>query len=160
MCRRRVLLGLGALILLGAAAWVTTSLLPTKQKHNITEDGYERIKKGMTLAEVEAIMGGPAGNYTNGQYDRGFAIAGGAAYYPLNEENPPRVEEWIGEERRVGVVIYRDQVLTKYWGEVYPVEATILDRIRKLNDRAGLCSCSLSSSDHAPCRIGLAVSLA
>jgi hypothetical protein len=29
-----------------------------------------------------------------------------------------------------------------------------------LNDRAGLCSCSLSSSDHAPCRIGLAVSLA
>ena len=39
-------------------------------------------------------------------------------------------------------------------------EANWLVAVLSLNDRAGLCSCSLSSSDHAPCRIGLAVSLA
>jgi hypothetical protein len=37
---------------------------------------------------------------------------------------------------------------------------TNVESRERLNDRAGLCSCSLSSSDHAPCRIGLAVSLA
>src|SRR6516225_1561263 len=37
-------------------------------------------------------------------------------------------------------------------------EANWLVAVLSLNDRAGLCSCSLSSSDHAPCRIGLAVS--
>src|SRR5262245_24893379 len=132
MSRRRVLLGLAALALLGAAASVTIPLLPTRRSHNITEDGYEQIKEGMTLAEVEAIMGGPADNYTSGRYDRKIGIAGGAAYYPLDEENPARDAQWIGEERWVGVVIYRDRVLTKYWGEVYRVEITILDRIGKL----------------------------
>jgi hypothetical protein len=41
-----------------------------------------------------------------------------------------------------------------------PDPSTGGNRVLDLNDRAGLCSCSLSSSDHAPCRIGLAVSLA
>lgn len=132
MCQGRVLLGIGALALLGTTAAVTIALLSTKHQHNITEDGYEQIKEGMTLAEVEAIIGGPAGNYTGGRHEGRIGIVGGAAYYPLDEENPARDEQWIGEERWVGVVMYRDRVLTKYWGEVYRVESTILDRIRKL----------------------------
>ena len=58
--RRRLLL-LGGLILFTATAaliWVLTRPNPQMDR-----DHYDQIKDGMTLAEVEAIIGTPPGNY-------------------------------------------------------------------------------------------------
>ena len=67
MRRRRLLLGSGALALLGLAGMlVVTQLL--RAGPAITPASYERIREGMTEAEVEAVLGGPPGDYTNGRY--------------------------------------------------------------------------------------------
>ncbi len=62
MRKRKLLLGslAGALVLTGVAAFV---LWPRPRR--ITEENFARIKQGMTLAEVEAILG-PPGDYTTG----------------------------------------------------------------------------------------------
>jgi hypothetical protein len=55
--RRLLLLALSvAVVLLGVGAW---ALWPQWPCTAITRDNAERIQVGMTLAEVEAILGGP-----------------------------------------------------------------------------------------------------
>jgi hypothetical protein len=62
MTRRRLLLFAlpAALVLLGACAWVVWPCA------SITQENAERIQSGMTLAEVEVILGGPARQDTTG----------------------------------------------------------------------------------------------
>jgi hypothetical protein len=56
MRRRRLLLAAGALALLAVvAAW--TWLLVPRPGPGVTRANYERIREGMPLAEVEAIVG-------------------------------------------------------------------------------------------------------
>jgi hypothetical protein len=61
--RRLLLVGLGALALLGCGliVWLTYP------RHRLNQASYERIEVGMTLEEVEAILGGPAADYTGGR---------------------------------------------------------------------------------------------
>jgi hypothetical protein len=54
MPRRRLLLGAGALALLGLAAW-TWLLVPPDP---ISPEGAARIREGMTIEEVEGVLGG------------------------------------------------------------------------------------------------------
>jgi hypothetical protein len=60
--RRRTLLaavaGLAVLVAVGV-------FMPWPQQHRITRENFERIHKGMTHADVEAILG-PAGDYSSG----------------------------------------------------------------------------------------------
>ncbi len=65
MTRRRLLLTLGAaLAVLVAAGAVWWAGLP---RPGITEANGARIKPGMRMKEVEAILGGPPGGYIAGQ---------------------------------------------------------------------------------------------
>ena len=60
--RSRVLvLGLvvAVLGLVGSACWWWLFALP----RGVNRDGFERIRVGMTLQDVEAILGGPSGHY-------------------------------------------------------------------------------------------------
>jgi hypothetical protein len=62
MTRRKKLLSFG--ISAGLVVVVYFAFRTSAPKHNINGASFEKIKQGMTLAEVEAILGGPAGDYT------------------------------------------------------------------------------------------------
>jgi hypothetical protein len=62
MKRKRLLVVLFALVALAVAGTVAV-LWP---RPRVTKESYERIKLGMTRGEVEAVLGGPPGDYTNG----------------------------------------------------------------------------------------------
>src|SRR5437868_2415316 len=51
------LLGVGLLLVAGAFVVTDAALAPTP---GVTGENCDRIRKGMTLANVEAILGGPA----------------------------------------------------------------------------------------------------
>src|ERR1700690_3989445 len=64
--RKTLLLALGGLMFLGVLAAATYFTL--RPRVVITEETVAQIKPGMTEAEVEAILGGPARDYTEGRY--------------------------------------------------------------------------------------------
>jgi hypothetical protein len=63
MRRRRLLLGAGLLALLGLAGLVLAAWL-TRPQPGVTEENYGRITYGMTLAEVQGLLGGEAEEWT------------------------------------------------------------------------------------------------
>ena len=62
MRRRKLLVALAVGVVVAAAAVV---LWPRPDR--ITQENCDRIEKGMSQAEVEAILGGPPGDYTTRQ---------------------------------------------------------------------------------------------
>jgi hypothetical protein len=88
--RRLVLLGVPAAVV--AVALVVWLLLPRGTA--ITRGNAAKIQPGMTRAEVEALLGGPAGDYTAGRY--------AAAPEPV-AVGGPSFSEWLGEECSVMV---------------------------------------------------------
>jgi hypothetical protein len=67
MRKRTLLVALAALAVVGAAGVVV--LWPRADR--ITEANLERIKEGMSRAEVDAILGGPPGDYRTGPTEPG-----------------------------------------------------------------------------------------
>jgi hypothetical protein len=67
-----------------------------------TRAQYDRIRLGMTPAEVASVIGCPSANYTDGLWDI-VADAGG----PLFFGQADRYEVWVDEPVRI-VVCYRD----------------------------------------------------
>jgi hypothetical protein len=109
--------------------------------NNITQQGYRHIRLGMTRAEVEVFLGGPAGDYTRGRckpdcesseyeeweppafFDWGF---GGA------DDPPGHYEMWVGEH--ICIVVWFDQhgaVLGKGWDRVELENPDWLDDLRE-----------------------------
>jgi hypothetical protein len=99
-----------ALALALLLACVTTLLwLFPPPPSRVTRAAFEKIEEGMTLAEVEAIMGGPAGSYL--AWDCELHLDGTPEidgemwdrYLRLKEPRHDREEEWWGDEGRVFV---------------------------------------------------------
>jgi hypothetical protein len=63
--RRLLLLALPAVLALGLVAWL---LWPRTAITTITEQNAEKIREGMTVAEVEAILGGPGRSESPGRF--------------------------------------------------------------------------------------------
>lgn len=63
--RRLLLLVLGFACFAVLGAWLVACL--TSQGDRISRESYNEIKAGMTEQEVEGLLGGPAGDYTNGR---------------------------------------------------------------------------------------------
>jgi hypothetical protein len=63
MRSRRLLLVAGALVLLGMAVTAGLLLAVGQSYPPVAQENCERIKKGMSRADVEAICGGPPGDY-------------------------------------------------------------------------------------------------
>ena len=80
----------------GIAAGLTVALYflvrPAAPGHNFDRASFEKINKGMTLAEVEAILGAPAGDYTTrptiSECDVGLG---------------PGEKEWVSDEGAISV---------------------------------------------------------
>jgi hypothetical protein len=87
--------------LLGLATGPVVLLMPPRP--GITRENYERLRAAMTLAEVEAVLGGPPGNYSR-LPDRE------AGLWALDPDDPEVSrqyfrgrEVWVGQELAVAV---------------------------------------------------------
>jgi hypothetical protein len=89
---------------------------------------YERIEKGMTKAEVEAILGGPPGDYRT--------RPGRETYLPLPilspEEEVWPVERWQGDEGAVHIYFdsYGVRVREKEFEEAQATDTGLVELIR------------------------------
>src|SRR5437016_2926295 len=109
--RLRLLL-LAALAVLCLAVWL---LWPGPAAINL--ENFERIEVGMTLHDVEAILGGPAGNY--GYHGSGIVQTHDAINVPRLAEC--RYVQWLDARHMIGVQFDADdRVVGKDLGEVAP----------------------------------------
>jgi hypothetical protein len=127
MRRRRLLLAAGLLALLGVAGLLLAWLTPHPGA-GITKENYERIREGMTFAEVEAILG-PEGYQTK----RPLIV-------PVSGPTFPRW--WIGDDAIITIEFGPKgwgpptppfaewQVTNKHYAERPP--EPFLDRLRRL----------------------------
>jgi hypothetical protein len=94
-------------------------LVPTRPKP-VNRAAFEGIKPGMTLAEVETLLGGPPGNYRSGEVD--LDLSGGSPEFDnvmnamevLLGERKVRHEWWQGDAGNAWVCFDEaDRVVTK-----------------------------------------------
>jgi hypothetical protein len=125
--RKRLLVLTG--VVLAAAVSVPAALELHAYRHKlargrlIDEAHFDRIKHGMSQAEVEAILGGPPGDFTTGAviHDPGIAVLSG----PL-----VRVEAWTGNEGQILVCFDQQGAV---WISSYQTGTTppsLADRVR------------------------------
>jgi len=92
MSRRRILIGLGLFMVTVAAA--LTVFVLTRPRPVIDEATKNRIQRGMTEAEVDAIIGAPEGIYTPGNF-----ITGQKAFDVLiTMPGTAKRKKWVGEQ--------------------------------------------------------------
>lgn len=135
--RRRLLLmvlGIALLTLLGAGLLACL----TNRGHRISRESYNQIKAGMTEQELEGLLGGPAGDYTNGRYQVGYiaepcSLCDEALYAEISEIRSSR--DWTGFQGLVSVGLNeRGRVVEKRYFPVCPVDPvgeTLLARFRR-----------------------------
>jgi hypothetical protein len=98
--RRFLLIALPvALVLLGVSAWVLWPRHP--QATAITLENAKRIRPGMRLAEVSAILGGPPRHEITGMVNYCLDDIEGV------DRNDPRQVEWLSDEALV--LIFLDE---------------------------------------------------
>jgi hypothetical protein len=92
MRKRRLILAVVALAGLIAAAGV--GLVALDRRRLITMEQYDRIQPGMTLAEVEAVLGLPPGDYASPDWPRGMSARDVAKGLDLDRV---AVTRWVAE---------------------------------------------------------------
>lgn len=98
----------------------------------VTRENFDRIRKGMSRAEVEAILGTP-GDYRTGpmQYDPMTMLMDGSEYW---RSELMAISEWQGDEGTILVAFERSTgspggALLAEWGEVTEPQANPIRRI-------------------------------
>jgi hypothetical protein len=119
-------------VLVGAVIGAVTVAYLTAPPHpRINPGQYERIREGMTLADVNLIIGGPPGDYDPGNVGIRVRVIDGAENFGEN----PFLEQmyWGGAEYEIGVLLDRDGiVIAKQLTEIVsPRQPTWLERLRK-----------------------------
>jgi SmpA / OmlA family len=121
--RRLLLLALPvALVLLGVSGW---ALWPRPSA--ITRENFKKIEPGMTLAEVEAILGGPARSETWGA-EAGWTYSWHSRLFV--GDGLDELYDWIGPEYAVQVGFHDGRVVAYRTGRLRgPTEETLLEHI-------------------------------
>ena len=109
---------------LGVAVFWGVRLLPPR--HRINPESFEKIQVGMTLEEVEAILGVPPGDYATKQHV--YDLWGGDGVV-LGLRH--RIG-WVGDEGAIHVILNPEgSVSHKLWLDLWFIgEVTFLDKLR------------------------------
>jgi hypothetical protein len=121
MTRRRVLL-LGSVAVVAAlvvAAWIAWPCASS-----ITFENANRIHHGMTLQEVEAILGGPARDDTGG-------VNNGVEYGVTELVIGDGYREWIGPEYGILIAFRSDRAGQIWIGNTRRQTFSPVDRLRR-----------------------------
>ncbi|HMF15961.1 MAG TPA: hypothetical protein VKE98_02090 [Gemmataceae bacterium] len=122
MTKRRLFwLAYAACVLL-AVFWGARLLTP---RHRINRESLEKIQVGMTLEEVEAILGVPPGDYATKEIGIAWVGEEGAIHVMLNPEGRVSYLAWLEPWRElIGEVTFLDK-LRGWFGlrQMYPVSS-------------------------------------
>jgi hypothetical protein len=149
MKRKTLLLILGSLAAVLLAGYGTLRL--TAPRHRITDENFAAIQKGMTEAEVEAILGVPAGVYSSkgntGFYGPPLAPFMGFGGSSIEKEpiwgefllgsgsflvQTLGGKEWVGEDLCVYVRFEAERVVATRCGEIIPsTDVSFLAKLRR-----------------------------
>jgi hypothetical protein len=105
--RRKLVVALVAVIL-GLTAFAGWSAFPAVP-HRINRASYERIHRGMTRAEVETLLSGPAGDYTTTPR-RWAASLERQTFFAANWKRCPN-QEWIADAVRITLYFDTDETV-------------------------------------------------
>jgi hypothetical protein len=111
------------LLLVAVALLACGSLvgLLVRRPSRITEASFERIEVGMTLSEVEALLGAPAGDHRTGP-------VGYAGHYKRKTEGT--LHEWAGDEAIIAVEVDRaGSIQAKHFLESASSKPGLIQRI-------------------------------
>ncbi len=117
MRRRWFILGLAVLV----AVVMVIGALPRPERPLVSREQFQKIEDGMTRAEVEAIIGGPPGDYTPGPH---LGFTGSFPYATC--------DSWAGNGGMIWVRF--DDTGHAHWRqfeEITPLdEPSVIDRVR------------------------------
>jgi hypothetical protein len=105
--RRRFLQLISATALLVLAATLTWIFWPRPQ---LIPGGFEKVKVGMTLAEVETVLGGPPGVYCSDRAYANYTTSG-----VKGKRDSSIIHEWVGAENCIAVWFNADGQSTGLW---------------------------------------------
>src|SRR5262245_20090108 len=133
--RNRLAILLGLVVVILGAGYLTLWL--TTPKQHVTREAFDRIQNGMTLAEVEAIIGLPQGNYATGPT---WVVASPTAttpgVYRVKLGYNPRDARWCQWTDDYGMIrVHFDEqgkADAKEFDHCCPMNPRFLDRLRKL----------------------------
>jgi hypothetical protein len=127
MSRRRMLRIVGGILIAFVAAYLTLGIAASKNR--INSESVQRIRKGMSLPEVEQILGAPPGNYSSHE----ATIVRDGAIMLIGFEEPAQVfrsVEWASDETVVTIWLdKKDRVVTLHQGKVVQSQTSFLDRL-------------------------------
>lgn len=106
-----------------AVFWGARLLSPRflEHPHRINLASYEKIQGGMTLSDMESLLGVPPGDYSTQSYFR-FGGIGLSDAWQI---------EWIGNEGRIGVQLDKQNRVTRHaWEQHFNTEETLFDKVR------------------------------
>jgi hypothetical protein len=123
--RKRLLLALFLLMGLSVLGLFCVAWWTAPPKHNINPETIGRIQPGMTEADVEALMGVPAGGFSQDRavQDSNFMMLPPPGMTP---------KDWLGEKTGVTVCFGQDgRVRFARSMVMFPVHVPFLDRLRR-----------------------------
>jgi hypothetical protein len=130
--RKRLPVLVGVLfVLVAGAGLVTVWFRSCFLSNSINLENFAKIQPGMSESDVEAILGGPAGNYSSGNYSSGWV----KTKSPLRVWTgwPPPVEKaWITDEGCI-VVLFDEsgKVMSAQFWEPIVLEESLLEKVRR-----------------------------
>jgi hypothetical protein len=123
-----LLMAVGAGLAVLPILWYALSLRP-----GVTQANYQRIREGMTLQEVESLLGGPPGNYSRIPDKEAGLWTIDPSRPDLDRQFFIGREVWIGNELAVAVW-FDDQERVARKESYATLDRSLLERLR---DRLG-----------------------
>lgn len=120
---RKTWAGFGVLLfsLMSLALIVRSATIP---RHPITREAFEQIRLGMTEQEVEAVLGGPPGDYSSGTMT--FVIEG---KYRRGEGTEPK--DWASDEGHIRVWFGDGKVAGRQFFDAIVIEDPFFNKLRR-----------------------------
>jgi hypothetical protein len=111
-----------AAVLVGLAIGVWL-LWPTASDH-INHNSYQKIQEGMSLAQVEHLLGGPPGHYNTRPI--------GPLITEVTMPVGATLQEWVGNDWRISVCLSADASVLFAEIDPVPIRAeSVVDRLRR-----------------------------